>query len=293
MPLTIFNHPSRSIYRERANLRDEFGHSFGGEARSHRLKFTNARRSLHLLYRLNLRDERLGIELPGIDWLPLVYCFNYAAYDTTLIYRMVSPTEIELIAPLEAKFDRNFPYENYPASFPAHHLSFEAVPYDPTKAEDALSYAAVFPLDSLSEAEQQRALEISEKRSGTMSNWQRSVAEETTWGDVSLWKYVQLHHPEPFWQGAPRKTCSNPNCTAEVVDRFPEITVEMPEELQELLESDSMTFEASDIRRDSMRVVALHEPEKDDTRFWGDPSPQLIFEICECCHCIRVSNQCD
>ena len=35
-----------------------------------------------------------------------------------------------------------------------------------------------------------------------------------------------------------------------------------------------------------MRVFAIHQPDEDDKRVW--PHVQLIFEICDCCHCIRV-----
>jgi hypothetical protein len=53
-----------------------------------------------------------------------------------------------------------------------------------------------------------------------------------------------------------------------------------------------LVYRLNHVRRDSMRVFALHQPEADDELMWGDPYVQLIFEICDACHCIRVSNQC-
>jgi hypothetical protein len=93
-------------------------------------------------------------------------------------------------------------------------------------------------------------------------------------------------------QGAPLKSCDNPQCTAEIAYRTEEMTIPMDENFTRLTGESSLTLEAKDVRRDSMRVFALFQPDEKDEIVWGDPYVQLIFEVCECCYCIRVSNQC-
>jgi hypothetical protein len=64
------------------------------------------------------------------------------------------------------------------------------------------------------------------------------------------------------------------------------------EEIADLFDDRTLKIEAFDVRRDSMRVFALHQPDPEDTLLWRDAYVQLIFEICDTCGCIRVSNQC-
>ena len=68
------------------------------------------------------------------------------------------------------------------------------------------------------------------------------------------------------------------------------MTIPADDIIREVTGLDFLTMEACDVRRDSMHVFAIHDPDENDGLSWD---MQLIFEICECCHCIRVSNQCD
>jgi hypothetical protein len=189
-----------------------------------------------------------------------------------------------LIAPVEASYDEDFPFPNYPKLFPSVSVSFGKQKYDANIAEDALSLAAVFGIDQLSAAEMTRAIVIAEESSGTISGF-----DLPEWSDEDK---VRCTHREPFMQGAPSKECPNPNCTAEIEYRTEQLTVPIDDEnFRDLTGQSSFTLEARDVRRDSMRVFAILQPDDGDDRVW--PHVQLVFQVCECCGCIRVSNQCD
>jgi hypothetical protein len=96
----------------------------------------------------------------------------------------------------------------------------------------------------------------------------------------------------PFMQGAPGKSCTNPHCTADIAYRVEEKEIEFPAEFADLLGKSTLKIEAYDVRIDTMRVIAIHEPEPQDELMWGGRFVQMVFEFCECCHCFRVSNQC-
>lgn len=236
------------------------------------------------MYRLNQADPAVANTVPDVNWLPLCYHFSFASLDGTLIYRVLSNSEIEIIAPLDARIDRDFPREGFPRSFPKRPIAFKEQPYDPTVREDALKLAAVFGIEQLSESEMKRAIAIAERTSGTIS--------DCGFKDWLPEDILRRCHREPFMQGAPLKTCKNPNCTAEIVDRTEEMTIEIDNEIfREVTGLKSLTLEAHDVRRDSMRVFAIHQSKKGDDAVW--PEVQLIFECCDACHCIRVTNQCD
>jgi hypothetical protein len=287
MPLSLFDHKLSAHFRERPNVVDAFGHTFGGEPSALGIRFVNLETPLHLVYRLNLADPAVAVELPGLKWLPLCYGFSYAAYDGTTIYRVLSDTEVELIVPDDPQYDPHFPYVNYPTCFPQHPVSFSRQPYDPTIAEDALRLAAVFGVDRLPAAEMKRAIAIAEKK-GLIAEWRA----DATFADWSPEDIIRCGYKEPFAQGAPLKSCDNPHCTAEIEYRTEPMEITFTEEIADLFDDRTLKIEAFDVRRDSMRVFALHQPDPEDTLLWRDAYVQLIFEICDTCGCIRVSNQC-
>ena len=287
MPLSLFNHQTLVHHREVTADVDRFGHTFGGKLSSLEIRCVNLEHPLHLLYHLNLSDPVVPVELPGVKRLPLCYGFAYATYDGTIIYRVINDMEIELIAPADPQYDPDFPYDGYPKSFPRSAVSFVRQPYDPTMAEDALSLAAVFGMDRLSKQEMDRAITIVEKQ-GFLAEWRKGE----TFSDWSPEDMIRCNYHLPFMQGAPSKSCDNPDCTAEIAYRTEPMEITLPDEFSELVGGEPIKLEARDVRRDSMRVFALHQPDADDELMWGDPYVQLVFEICDVCHCIRVSNQC-
>jgi hypothetical protein len=281
MPLSLFNHNTRSHFRELSKKSDAFGHTFGGDPASWSIRFVNLEDPLHLIYRLNLVDPSIDVQIPGVSWLPLCYGFRYAAFSGTFIYRVINDCEIELIDPAEVEYRSDVPCDKYPDSFDESPVSFAKVGYDPSKAEEALSLAAIFGIDQLSDAEMKRAIDIVEQ-TGLFREW--SMPD---WSPESI---IRCGYKEPFMQGAPSKSCDNPECTAENDYYVEPYEIQFPED--SLLAGEVMRIEGHYVRKPSMRVFAIYQPEETDTTMWDDPYVQLVYEICDCCKCIRVSNQC-
>lgn len=280
MPLSVFHHSRFSHYRSVEGTSGPFQHSFGGDPASFGLRFVNVDRPFHLIYRLDLSDPAISIQLEGADYLPLVYGFHYAAFNGTFIYRVLNNLEIEVVKPAELNYDPDFPYAGHPPSFSASPIALQQVAYDRTVAEDALALQGVFGLDGLSASELARAVSIA-----------RSRYSRTDFPDWTDDERVSILGHAPFIQGKPSKSCDNPDCTAEIAYRMEAFEIDLPE-FADVVGEEPIRVEARDVRVDSMRVIAFHQPEPDDTLIWGDPFVQMIFEFCDCCHCIRVSNQC-
>jgi hypothetical protein len=293
MPLSLFHHETLSHYREGSTGPNDFGHTFGGDPIAFGIRFANSE-PLHLLYRLNQADPAANLGIPGINWLLLFYHFSYASNDGRLIYRVLNDTEIELLAPTDAEFDPDFPYPNYPRCFPQSAMRFVKQPYDPRVAEDALRLAGIFGVDQLSDPEMKKAVKIVGETSSLFTDW--ASGGGTPGVDFPNWspeELVRYEYNEPFMQGTPSKECRNPNCTAKVKYRTEPEVIQMPDEYARVFGLSSFEMEARDVREDSMRVFAVHQPNQGDRLLWNDSYVQLIFQICECCHSICVSNQCD
>jgi hypothetical protein len=284
MPLSVFNLSRFSHYRSLDMTSCPFQHSFGGDPASFGLRFVNADPPFHLVYRLDLSDPAIPVHLEGVDHLPLVYGFHYAAFNGTFIYRVLNNLEIEIIEPAELNYDPDYPYAGHPPSFPCSPIALQQVPYDRAVAEDALSLQGVFGLDGLSASEMARAVSICLSHHPYYSQYK----PDSSWTDEDV---VRNHGCAPFMQGAPSKSCGNPDCTAEIAYRREAFEIDLPE-FADVVGEEPIRVEARDVRVDSMRVIAIHQPEPDDTLIWDDPFIQIIFEFCDCCHCIRVSNQC-
>ena len=282
MPLSLFDHGRYAHYRSKENSAGGFEHCFGGGSESFGLRFVNVDTPFHLVYRLDLSDPAIPIRLEGIDYLPLVYGFHYAAFNGTFIYRVLNNLEIEIVDPAELNYDPDFPYAGHPASFPSSPIALQQMPYDRTIAEDALSLQGVFGLDGLSASEMARAVNICLSHHPYYSQYKL----DSNWTDEDV---VRIHGCAPFMQGSPAKSCGNPDCTAETAYHVEEMEIEFSAEEAEFFGEKAMKIDAHNVRVDTMRVIAIHELNPNDKLMWD---VQLIFEFCDCCHCIRVSNQC-
>jgi hypothetical protein len=270
MPLSFFHHQTLSHYCEDSNSPNKFGHTFGGDPSSFGLRFANCE-PLHLVYRLNQADPAVNARIPGVTWLPLIYHFPYASIYSDLVYRLVSDTEIEMLAPLTAEFDDEFPYSAYPSAFPESPVAFSKRKYDPALAEDAVPLAGVFGIGQLSDSEMKKAVQIVGRTSTLFEDWAADGGtpgvDFPDWSEEELVRHV---YDEPFMQRRPTKECDNPECTPQV----------------------SRDEKTENLRKDSMRVFALLQPDAQNKLLWGHLHAQLIWQLCESCNCIRVSYQC-
>lgn len=74
--------------------------------------------TLHRVLTLNLSDPRIGIAIPGVSELPLIYGFVHDGCE--LKYEVVSDREIRMLEPPGQPPANDWPYENFPAVFPTH-----------------------------------------------------------------------------------------------------------------------------------------------------------------------------
>jgi hypothetical protein len=308
MPLSLFHHDRFAHYRSTNKRLSTYDHTFGGDANSYGLRFVNVGSPLHLIYRLDQSDPAIPIQLDEVRSIPLVYGFRYAAFDGTLICRVLNDVEIEVLAPTELTYDPDFPYPGHPEQFPLTPIAFTQLPFDPARAEDALSLQAIFGLDKLSRSELQRAIKIGLSNSSYVC-YSRDDLPDPGWTDEDILRCLGR---APFIQGAPSRSCANPDCTAEIVGHVDGMELDLTdispddkmakqaaafgwdlgEVVREYFGTDKLEFEGHDVRADTMRVIGIHQPDPGDRLMWGDPYVQLVFEFCDCCHCIRVSNQC-
>ena len=289
MALRIFNHQNHSELTA-VSATSRFAHSFGGTMEEHGLCVTTGRdvsflnravailtrqRSkltvadlprCHLLYCLDLRDERLGISIPNVTKLPLIYGFHYVSIGGEFSYYVANDKTIHVITHSGKDFRESFPFVNFPRYFPGSALALTQRNIDVTSAADALNYQGVFGLQGLSDSQMERALSIAKtEQLVDFDDFRNNVDDD--WTDDSI---LDAMGRLPFYQATPSKTCTNPNCT-----------VPLNEEYTKLF--------GRPIRHDSRQVFALHEPKLNDPI---GVSWQILFQICEYCKFISVTNQC-
>jgi hypothetical protein len=283
MTLSLF-HQQPPLHFSELEGAGEFSHTFGGTPHSFGIRFTNCS-PLHLIYRLDLADPAAPVGRPDLKWLALVYHFSDASFAGELVYQVRSDTEIQVLSPALQQFNPDFPYSNFPPFFDETAIHFERQPYECTRAEDAVRMAALFGLNSLSDVEMERAVELADESCGTISAWGLP-----DWTPENI---VRSAHREPFAQGSPIAECTNPDCSAPIEYRRKSISVSVNDELADFLGDSTFAIPARDVRQESLRVFAIVEPTPLRRQLWGDQRIQLIYQICELCKCIRVTNQCE
>jgi hypothetical protein len=108
----------------------EFDHFFG---HSHNLTVQRSppRGKLHQVVNLDLRDPALGMTIPGLTRLPLLYCF---CFETGLVeYDLLADDQVRITRLDEGSFSDDCPYADYPNHFPKHSIiigGFQECPLD-------------------------------------------------------------------------------------------------------------------------------------------------------------------
>ena len=200
MPLSLFGYNPKSRVEGSIGTESKSTHTFGGQTSDFDIVLADAPLPLHLIYRIDVRDPLVPFWLPGVRYLPLLYCFNYG---TECCYQVLSDTNIKLLHP--CKKAKYFPPWEAPNSFPRLALSFSQQPYDPTNADDVLNWKGIFGWDELTENERERALDLVRERTSL-------TADD---GPEADWTYADairsMYHP-PFAQSKPYNSCGHPDC---------------------------------------------------------------------------------
>lgn len=243
-----------------------YGHTFGGphdREGLHREECNDLH--LHLIMRLNLDDPAVPIEIPGIRWLPLYYCFDYRVNE--IGYRLLSDNALVTYFPSDDPHvtdKEEWPDEDYPMEFRRTEVEVVDENYAPTNPDHPHVWAAIFGTERLSP-------DVKQQLQDECKAWTQEMVDL---GHTEL-LYEEYANPEDellaylgglaFAQSKPVNTCLNPGCANHSVEG-------------------------------SLQVIAMAPSEPvPGVAMWGrwGGTTELIFEKCPLCHTIRVSNQCD
>ncbi len=176
-----------SIARAVPNAAGSFQHRFGGLPAHQGIVPRGKGQPLHLLYSFDTTDPLFPVRLPNARFLPLYYCFPYNAGGVG--YRIVSDREIEILYMETNRVERDFPYENYPDTFPETSVSLVPISYEEHKTLVCNLAHEDYHIEDehLSEADRNFL-----KQSG--------------------YPFTQLGGVQRMWQGVPEVPCPNKNC---------------------------------------------------------------------------------
>lgn len=200
MPLSYFSHQPKQHWEDEIGKSGKYKHTFGGSLFEHGIEIPKASFPLHLIYRLDLSDPAISIDIPDVKFLPLLHAVTYAC---DCSYRVISDKEIELFDPLDK--EHLYVAHEAPDKFPSAPTSFARQPYDPTIAEDALKLKGVFDWEELNKKEKDRALELVKK----ISHLTVKDGIDETWTYETV---IDCMYEPPFVQGSPLERCKNPQC---------------------------------------------------------------------------------
>lgn len=253
MLLTLFHQQSRRVvHGDRAQM-SPFGHTFGGSVDYRGLVAYPKQPPVHLLFRLATADPLVGVEMPGVEWLPLLCAIRYGACN--LGYRVLSDDEVTILHQTEAKGWRGFPYAGYSKKLPAQPVALQPGTYDPAKIEDALSYAGVFGYEALSAAQL-----------GALQRYvETDLLPDQIYSYETAEEYLEDGNGLPFVQGRPNDDCPDPACGNHGIA------------------SSLRTFAIFE-EEETERVRELWGP--------NCGGLQIIYQVCPLCSAIRTSNQC-
>lgn len=109
--------------RAREGTNRHFRHAFGGELESPAIP-PGGQAPCHLLYTIDTEDPLFPVRIPGVRFIPLIYCPQYNA--AAMGYRLTNGgINIDFIESLEWMDD--FPYGHYPRSFPRRDIRLERI----------------------------------------------------------------------------------------------------------------------------------------------------------------------
>jgi hypothetical protein len=236
----------------------DFEHLAGGDVNYTGAIPEGCRKSVHLFFTLDLADPRVGVEITGLDELPLFYALGNCG--GPFCYRALPGFQIQLLSQPYPKQYRAGILKDYPDPFPPSVFDLEPIGYDPHNPEDVYSYGGVLGIAGLSARDQKKLRKELERF--YRENLDLPLLDEDDDPDMTLEEIAEAHTPFP--QGMPREKCPNPEC-------------------------------ANHTASDPLPVLLFLRPDKRDTfydRIAGADSGQLLFQVCHQCGSVVVTNPC-
>jgi hypothetical protein len=242
----------------------ETGHWFGGEPCHSGARCPKCKSALLLLADIDCKQLRKTEEAKlfhVLDRLPLFYCWRCEG--TELSYSVIESERITILKHEGNKAASDFPYENYPASFPRRSISLIPITYSLAKLlalYQEIGSDWISEEDKLSIAQGLKQLRHSEFSINDINRHQLG----------GMVRSIQEHV---------RMGCPNPNC--EHHNRFFKDRNTRHFHMKEL----AVLF------NDPISGMPMTEPLESDSSRW-DEWVQVIFWICEECLAITASNRC-
>ena len=124
-------------------------HAFCGENTVEGAVCPNCAKKLMMLLNINLNDNRIEIEDADIKELPLLFCWPCSLAQSLFTYRVSAPNNIQILQYKKGNREKDFPYENYPETFPA--AMVDLVRLSDIEQAEISKYNAAHPAYSLYE----------------------------------------------------------------------------------------------------------------------------------------------
>jgi hypothetical protein len=185
-----------------------YQHSFGGPPRHEGVIPPGFEHPVHLLYLFDLKDPKIGLQLPGLRWLPIYYGRRAGG----ISYCIVSNSRIEILSNPYSDYDREHgTFDDFPPPFPQVPVSLQASEYDPHDPSDVVAFGKIFGVDELTPEEkawvQSRIEEDCRQEHGfELTDWGGEPFQ--TLEDVVDWFAGGWYYPQGFLKGR----CPNPKC---------------------------------------------------------------------------------
>jgi hypothetical protein len=232
-------------------------HRFGGPARYEGIVPEGSEQPATLLFRLDMRDECVGMKIPRVRWLPIFYPFGNLG--GPFKYRILSDRAIEMLCRPYPKsmYRRGVRFGTFPTELPRAAVYLLPTQYNPKDPQDVDYCGGVLGIDGLSEKE--RATLLREMNAMYKERYGDVYDPESDYYE-SLDDLVS--ECSPFTQGNYNSPCPVRGCV-------------------------------NHGKEGAMRALLCIDPEPEDEFYeliGGGDDGQLVFEICPECHVVMVHN---
>jgi hypothetical protein len=153
MPLQLIHPAERRVAYSVAADGPGFGHRLGGGGYAGLVPPAGGP-PVQALFRLNTADPAVGVTVPGAGWLPLLVALRYGG--CSLGYRVVSDTEVRILAMGETEAWPGFPTPDFPDELPEVPVGLRADGYDPDNPAVAWMFSGLLGTEHLTDEQRRR-----------------------------------------------------------------------------------------------------------------------------------------
>jgi hypothetical protein len=253
-------------FMARSVAASQHDHWIGGSAQHKSAHCAVCDRPFLLIWDLNCRDERFVVDgksvFETLDRLPLYYCWTCSS---RFSYR-IAADDIEILEFHGQYQGDDFPYSNYPESFPKTPLQLSKRDEIPVEILEFLEKQGA---DSGEDEDEDWPM-LTQKECAVLTSWLGRPVTST----LDIW-WHQLGG-EPFLlQGADTDPCPNSKCVAH--------KTKQPMKILAAIKNDPPSG--------LPMLETMSEVDANNGHF--NHYVQLVYYFCDQCHTIRALNECD